>query len=413
MPSQPPTLPISTQGYGPSWLQLVREPVENLRQLGRRTVLAVLGITVGCTAVVAVLNIGHNAEREAMSVFKGMGSELLVATVQLPPGGRNETLPNITTLDAPALHQAIPAITLAAPLILSSSDARLRRQVMSTTILGSSTNLAVLLDLQLAQGRFLTPLDAHSTHAVLGAKLAADWEAAGAPPRLGDPIQVGGYLFRLVGILRPTSQNPLLPASPDDAILLPLEGMRRLIPNPQITSILARVPNNSTLKQTAHLLQRWVAGKMPGYEIDVQAPRSLLEGMAKQSRLFSWLLTGLGGIALLAGGIGVMNVMVMNVAERRQEIGVRMALGARPRDIARLFLLEAVVLSATGALAGATLGLLLAWIFVHSSGWATFSFSMTALPLGIGSALATGLFFGLSPALAAARLTPVQALRDV
>ena len=141
-------------------------------------------------------------------------------------------------------------------------------------------------------------------------------------------------------------------------------------------------------------------------------PRLLLEGMAKQSRLFSWLLAGLGSIALLVGGIGVMNVMVMNVAERRREIGVRMALGARPRDIARLFLLEAVVLAATGALAGAAVGLIMAWAFVHYSGWSDFSFSAAALPLGIGSAIATGLFFGLSPAMAAARLTPVQALRD-
>lgn len=107
-----------------------------------------------------------------------------------------------------------------------------------------------------------------------------------------------------------------------------------------------------------------------------------------------------------------MNVMVMNVAERRREIGVRMALGARPRDIARLFLLEAVVLAATGALAGAAVGLIMAWAFVHYSGWSDFSFSAAALPLGIGSAIATGLFFGLSPAMAAARLTPVQALRD-
>ena len=151
---------------------------------------------------------------------------------------------------------------------------------------------------------------------------------------------------------------------------------------------------------------------MPGYEVNVQIPRLLLEGMAKQSRLFSWLLAGLGSIALLVGGIGVMNVMVMNVAERRREIGVCMALGARPRDIARLFLLEAVVLAATGALAGAAVGLIMAWAFVHYSGWSDFSFSAAALPLGIGSAIATGLFFGLSPAMAAARLTPVQALRD-
>ncbi len=151
---------------------------------------------------------------------------------------------------------------------------------------------------------------------------------------------------------------------------------------------------------------------MPKLDIAVQIPQQLLEGMAQQSRMFSWLLAGLGGISLLVGGVGVMNVMVMNVSERRREIGVRMALGARPRDIAGLFLLEAVVLSACGALIGAVCGVAAAWLFVFFSDWSTFSLSILSLPLGIGSSLAIGLFFGLNPAMTAARLEPVQALRD-
>lgn len=106
-----------------------------------------------------------------------------------------------------------------------------------------------------------------------------------------------------------------------------------------------------------------------------------------------------------------MNVMLMNVSERRREIGVRMALGARPQDIAWLFLLEAAVLSITGALAGAAAGLLAGYAFVWVSGW-TFSLSAPSLPLGIVSSLLIGMFFGLHPALAAARLQPVEALRD-
>ncbi len=278
-------------------------------------------------AVVALLNIGHNAEREAMNVFKGMGSDLLVANVQIPGSGRSEALPNVATLDTAALRQAIPDITAAAPLILTSSDARLKGHALSTTILGSNADLPGVLDLQLAQGRFLSQFDTHSTHAVLGANVAAAWENAGIHAQPGDRIQIGGYLFQVIGILQPAGQNPLLPAPPDDAILLPLEGMRRIIPSPQITSVLARNPNGATLVQTSPALQQWVEGRMPGYEVNVQIPRLLLEGMAKQlQRLFSWLLAGLGSIALLVGGIGVMNVMVMNVAERRREIGVRMAL---------------------------------------------------------------------------------------
>ena len=198
------------------------------------------------------------------------------------------------------MRQAIPDITAAAPLILTSSDARLKGHALSTTILGSNADLPGVLDLQLAQGRFLSQFDTHSTHAVLGANVAAAWENAGIHAQPGDRIQIGGYLFQVIGILQPAGQNPLLPAPPDDAILLPLEGMRRIIPSPQITSVLARNPNGATLVQTSPALQQWVEGRMPGYEVNVQIPRLLLEGMAKQSRLFSWLLAGLGSIALLA-----------------------------------------------------------------------------------------------------------------
>lgn len=404
--------PNASNGYGPSWLQLLREPVENLRQLGRRAFLALLGIAVGCIAVVALLNIGYNAEREAMSVFKGMGSDLLVANVQIPSGRRSETLPSITTLDTATLRKTAYGITAAAPLIFTGMDVRLKGHVLNTMILGSNAELAEVLGIHLAQGRFLTRYDAYSTHAVLGANLITELESTGVKITLGESIQIGGYLFQVIGILQPKGQNPLFPISPDDAILLPIEGMRRIIPTPQISSVLARNSNSATLEKSSARLQHWLEDEMTGFEVNVQIPRLLLDGMAQQSRLFSWLLAGLGGIALLVGGIGVMNVMVMNVTERRREIGVRMALGARPRDIASLFLLEALVLTTTGALMGAAVGLIAAWSFVHYSGWSSFSLSPVALPLGIGSAVIIGLFFGLSPALAAARLTPVQALRD-
>ncbi|WEZ89496.1 FtsX-like permease family protein [Pseudomonas sp. NyZ480] len=133
--------------------------------------------------------------------------------------------------------------------------------------------------------------------------------------------------------------------------------------------------------------------------------------MADQSSLFRWLLGGFAGIALLLGGVGVMNVMVMNVAERRREIGVRLALGARARDIAWLFLLEAILLTGAGASTGALVGLVGAWRFAVASGW-RFTVDGSSLPLGVGSSLIVGVFFGLQPALAAARLQPVVALRD-
>ncbi len=146
-------------------------------------------------------------------------------------------------------------------------------------------------------------------------------------------------------------------------------------------------------------------------EARVQVSQQVLDGLKRQTRTFTYLLAGLGIISLLGGGVGVMNVMLMSVAERRREIGVRMALGARQRDIRNLFLIEAVTLTAAGALSGAVLGVAAAYLYARFSGW-TFSLAYAALPLGMGSTLLVGLFFGLYPAVSAARLQPVEALRD-
>ncbi|MBA0158161.1 ABC transporter permease [Pectobacterium versatile] len=397
--------------YGPSLQQRLLEPLNSLILLGRRAVLALLGIAVGCGSVVALLNIGHNAEAEAMGVFRGMGSDLLVASVQ-NRAGNHATGSAPADLDITVLRKNLPDIEAATPLIITSTEARLRGRSLSTMVVGSRAELSDVLKLKLAQGRYLSDFDEQSTYIVLGANVAEQWASQGGVAALGERVQVSGYLFEIVGILQPQERNPLVPVSVDDSILMPISGMRRVMPTPQIVSVIARNGNSDTLMQTGAQLKDYLASLMPKFDIGVQIPQQLLEGMAQQSRMFSWLLAGLGGISLLVGGVGVMNVMVMNVSERRREIGVRMALGARPRDIAGLFLLEAVVLSACGALIGAVCGVVAAWLFVFFSDWSAFSLSGLSLPLGIGSSLAIGLFFGLNPAMTAARLEPVQALRD-
>jgi putative ABC transport system permease protein len=188
--------------------------------------------------------------------------------------------------------------------------------------------------------------------------------------------------------------------------------MRRLRPAPEIDSVIGRVSPTADLSATAEVLCDYLKGWANGREVEVHMPRNLLDGLKRQASTFTWLLAGLGGISLLVGGVGVMNVMLMNVAERRREIGIRMALGARPRDIRNLFLLEAGALSVVGAVLGGLLGVAAAWAFTQFSGW-QFLFSPESLLPGCGSSLLIGLFFGLYPAIAAARLQPVQALRDV
>lgn len=396
--------------YGLSATQMLQESWDNLRLLGRRSVLALLGIAIGCAAVVALSTIGHNAQQEAMRVFRNMGSDLLLATLQ-----RSRDFPNQPDtplqLDNSTLPQAVPSLRSATPLILNSTEIQWHKKIDGTVILASDTALNEALGLKIAQGRLLNDFDHQSTFAVLGAKRAAELDQENASVQVGSSIQLGNYLFEVAGILQEQGWNPLIPVSVDHVVLLPLNGVKRLNPALQISNVIARSHSDEPPPHASAEFQIWLSKQLPGFDIQVQSPQLLVTSKAQQSQLFSWLLIGLSVISLLAGGIGVMNVMVMSVSERRQEIGVRMALGARAKDIGRLFLLEAVFLSITGALLGALLGIGAACLFVFFSNWAAFSLSWFALPLGIGSALVTGLFFGLYPALSAARLEPVRALR--
>ncbi|MBV4529900.1 ABC transporter permease [Pseudomonas sp. SWRI107] len=391
---------MQPERYGPGLRMRLGESLASLHQLGRRAWLALLGIAMGCAAVVALLDVGHSAAQHARQVFQGMGSELMVANL-MPVADGGARAPVATGFAA-----APGAVRGLAPLAMTVADARRGAASQSLMVAGSTPALAEVLGLQVQHGRLLAARDAGSTHVLLGAGVASQLQAG-----VGDRVQLGRYLFEVVGVLAPRGYNPMVPLAVDDAVLMPLAGLRRLSASSQISVVLALAADDTRMAEAAAVLQLFLQVQMPAMQVEVLLAQQLLDGMARQSRLFTGLLAGLGGIALLVGGVGVMNVMLMNVSERRREIGVRMALGARPADIAWLFLLEALLLAAAGALLGALLGVLAAWGFTAASGW-QLHLDPLSIPLGVGSALASGVFFGLQPVLAAARLQPVVALRD-
>ncbi|MBT2340783.1 MULTISPECIES: ABC transporter permease [Pseudomonas] len=403
-------LESSPHRQGPGLLHALIESLDSLRLLGRRSWLAMLGIAVGCAAIVALLNIGQNAANEAMTAFKGMGAQSIVASFPFSPLN-SQTMP--PTLDTQSLLKKLPAIAQVAPTTFHSGQVRYAGRTVDAVVLGTTGGLAETLDLKLAQGRFISDFDHQTTYIVAGAKVAHELGIGGSgrPLVAGMQLQIEGYLFEVIGIARPQAPNPLIPIQVDEALFIPIESMRRLQPSPQISSVIAKVHDGGLIAKSAQDLRAYLEGVLKGHDVEVLVPQQLIDSLTHQSNTFSYLLAGLGGISLLVGGAGVMNVMLMNVSERRREIGVRMALGARARDIRMLFLLEAACLSVTGSLAGAAVGLLSAFLFVWFSGW-PFTLAIESLPLGVGSSLLIGLFFGLYPAVTASRLQPVQALRD-
>jgi putative ABC transport system permease protein len=358
--------------------------------------------------VVALINIGHNAAEDAAAIFQNMGTDTLVARF---PASADSRTPLPAALDTRALSQAVPSLINIAPTVLLSATLIRNGRSANASVVGATAELAPAMRLQLREGRFLSDFDQNEIYAVIGHQVAQTLGAAGAPLQLGDRVRINDYLFLVIGILQNQPSAVLVPIQANDSVFLPQGSMRRIFPSPQIDNVVTRVAGGQNMEQVAAAMTQALKKILRGREVEVQVPQQIIDGMTRQSRTFGYLLMALGGISLVGGGVGVMNVMLMNVSERRREIGIRMALGARQKDIRNLFLLEAVSLTAVGALSGAILGVASAFIYARMSGW-HFSLAGAALPLGIGSTLLVGLFFGLYPAISASRLQPVEALRD-
>ncbi len=388
--------------------QLLHEAFISLRTLGKRSVLALLGIVIGSSSVVALINIGHNAAVDAAMIFKDMGTDTLV--VQFPPKG-SANVPMRTRLDLLAVRQAVPGIAHIGALSLFSGPIVFHGRTANANFVGSTPDVQSAMRLAVREGRFLSAFDANQTYAVIGDQVAQALGAPGEPLKTGDRVRINDYLFLIIGILQNQPRAMLMPVQANESLFIPAEGMRRIFANPQINNLIIRARPGQDMERVARDAAAALQPQLTEHNVDITVPQQMIDGMTRQSRTFAYLLLALGAISLVGGGVGVMNVMLMNVSERRREIGIRMALGARQRDIRNLFLLEAVTLTAVGALCGAVLGMTAAWFYAWLSGW-VFSLAVAALPLGVGSTLLVGLFFGIYPAVSASRLQPVEALRD-
>nr|WP_274389723.1 ABC transporter permease [Azospirillum doebereinerae] len=385
---------------------MVADAFRNLCSVRQRSLLALLGVVIGTAAVIALVNIGDNAKHHALSQFQAMGTDLLTVRREFSALGQ----PPAFTLDDVAALAALPEIDAAAPLAVGGLEIVRGRARVSLGVAGVTAEFFRLTRLTAAAGRVLSPLDARQTSVVLGSGAVRQLAGEGAPPAVGQWIRLGGYNYTIVGVLEPTVANPLLPIDTDNAVFVPLEGMRRVAAGGDIAGIVLRKPPETDDRAAGAAVAGHFAAPPRPRPVAVQTARQMIAAMAEQMEVYALLLAAVGGISLVVGGVGVMNVMLMSVVERRREIGLRLALGARPRDIRAMFLIEATALSVAGGGLGALLGLAAAAVYARSAGW-DFILSAAAPPLGIGMSLAVGLFFGLYPAIRASRLDPIVALR--
>ncbi|HEX7111263.1 MAG TPA: ABC transporter permease [Mizugakiibacter sp.] len=389
-----------------------------------RSALTMLGIVIGVAAVIVMIAVGAGAQARVEEQIRSLGSNLLLIMsgartqggVRLPQGS-SQTL---SEDDAIAINQEI-ADAVAAPAVRGGAQVVAGNANWSTQIYGTTPEYLQVREWPLAAGRGFTPAEMARAGKVclLGATVAR--ELFGDADALDQVIRIKRVPFTVVGVLETKGQS-LMGSDQDDIIVVPISSARsRVLGAPAqarqravgtIWVKVAQGQDTRAVEQQVRALLRQRHRLQPGADDDFSL-RNLAEVMAAQeasSRVLALLLAAVASVSLLVGGIGIMNIMLVSVTERTREIGVRMAVGARTRDILGQFLVEAVTLSLIGGLAGVALGVAGAMAIGAFAGWRVV-LSPTAVALAVAFAFAIGVFFGLYPARKAARLDPVEALR--
>jgi putative ABC transport system permease protein len=387
--------------------ELIADAFRNLYAVRQRSVLALLGIIIGTAAVIAMINIGENAQRQSLKQFMAMGTDVLSIRQDFIAAGRQSPFAAGDAADLLAL----PGVAATAPLAMAGGEMARERNRMSSSIVGVTSALFSVGRLSIAQGRFLSDFDERQTFVVVGANVSRQLAGEGRDLAVGDIVRISTYNYTVIGVLNRIVNNPMFPIDLNEAAFVPLAGMRRITPTADVTNIIARMAPGYDDEAVRRSITSHFASSPRPRTVIVQSARQLILSMAEQMQVYTLLLSAIGGISLVVGGVGVMNVMLMSVVERRREIGLRLALGARPRDVRTMFLVESLILSLVGGVFGVVLGIAVAAIYAETAQW-SFALSPVALPLGAGMSVCVGLTFGLYPAIRASRLDPIVALRS-
>ncbi len=386
------------------WLTL-RDALNSLWSSKQRTLLATAGIVIGSGSVIAMINVGQMVQAEALAQFERMGPN----TITMRFSGQRAS---VTAATIEAMVEQVPGIVRAAPATNAGGTWYFEGIQGNTSMMGTVADTFAIARTELAEGRYVTAFDKSEMYVVVGHDAFDTYD--GRPvqrARVGDEVRIGTSVFEVIGVLEPYGSNPLMGISFDRTLFIPLMAARRLGSSGRIESAVLQSEPEADVSEVSRQAELFVRAQAPGADVEIQVAEQLIESMKQQTRLLSLLLGTMGSISLLVGGIGIMNVMLVAVTERKREIGLRLAVGATPGNIVSLFMVESALLTTIGGLLGLSLGAGGAYALSQIADVPYF-FSTIAAVLGVGVSAAVGLFFGYYPAHLASRLNPIDGLNS-
>lgn len=386
-----------------------------------RTVLALLGIIVGVSAVIIMIAIGNGAEEEVVSKIEAMGTNLVIVNAgEIKTTAGRQLRGTVTTLtlgDADAIEKNINSVVGATPIQTKKLTVKYGNLSTSTTIVGSSPNFTSVRNFKIDKGAFFTDMEdkASMRVAVLGAGVVKN--IFGNDDPINSTIRIGKVPFKVIGVLESKGVD-MYGTDQDDQIIIPVRtALRRVFNQTYISSIYLQIDKQENMEIAASTVQEILREqhkldkKNKPDDFTIQSQVDLIEAQKETSDTFTTLTSSIAGVSLIVGGIGILAVMLLSIKERTNEIGLRMAVGARRKDIRTQFIFESSILSIGGGIIGILIGVIAALAIKYIFDW-SIVISLTSIMLSFSFSMAIGLFFGVYPAHRASLLDPINALRS-
>ncbi len=402
------------------FLESVKMAGKTLLANKMRSSLTMLGIIIGNASVIAMIGIGEGAQKFVREQVNSIGPNVLFILPGSPEAQSRPVFPPQTLVleDANAIAEQVPSVDSVAPMLTASELITYRNKNLSASVVGTNADILITRSLDVAKGRFLTPLDMKRNETVIALGYEVAQQLFGDQDPVGKSVRVKNVSFQVIGVMQ--SKGSLFGDNLDMNVYIPITTMANRISGRtspyglQVTFISVSVDNEDNMSKAQFQIENLLRLRHNITDEDdftVRNQKDLMNILGSITGALTLMLAAIAAISLIVGGIGIMNIMLVSVTERTQEIGLRKAIGASEQDILLQFMIEAVILAAAGGIIGTAVGIG-GVVLVGAISPLNAGVSAGAIAIAVGVSGGIGLFFGVVPARRAAQLDPIVALRS-